>query len=64
MDVDDVDDRVLRADPHLALLRHHHAVLRGPRREQESSQFPVFPAVGSVLYAHSEAEPPLRDRQA
>lgn len=27
VDVDDVDDRVLRADPHLALLRHHHAVL-------------------------------------
>lgn len=29
VDVDDVDDRVLRADPHLALLRHHHAVLSG-----------------------------------
>lgn len=27
VDVDDVDDGVLRADPHLALLRHHHAVL-------------------------------------
>ena len=29
VDIDDVDDRVLRADPHLALLRHHHAVLLG-----------------------------------
>lgn len=29
VDIDDVDDRVLRADPHLALLRHHHAVLSG-----------------------------------
>lgn len=28
VDVDDIDDGVLRADPHLVLLHHRHAVLQ------------------------------------
>lgn len=39
VDVDDVDDGVLGADPHLALLHHHHAVLTGARREAEAQGY-------------------------
>lgn len=34
VDVDDVDDRVLGAHPHLAVLRHHHTVLTGAKMEE------------------------------
>lgn len=33
VDVDDVDDGVLGAYPHLAVLRHHHTVLEGAKTE-------------------------------
>lgn len=54
VDVDDVDDGVLRAHPHLAVLCHHHAVLKGAttggcgetrRPGSPSAQLPPAPSL-------------------
>lgn len=56
VDADDVDDGVLRADPHLALLYQHHAGLRAPRGPKPVGSRPRRPC---PLPTPANSGPPL-----
>lgn len=56
VDADDVDDGVLRADPHLALLHQHHAGLRAPRGPKPVGSRPRRPC---PLPTPANSGPPL-----